>query len=269
VEAANTLRDEAVDLLLLDVEMPEMSGLELVKTMEAPPAVVLVTASEEYAVEAFELAAVDYLVKPVRYARFLEAINRVEGQSGGAAGAAGPGDEPTDERDGPGGDEEAGNAPADPAAGRAGATTASPGGTGAAGPTDPDPTDPDPTDPDSEDPDPAGTSGQDGDPWADEVLFVREGDDLVRVRLADIQYVEAKGDYMLVQTASGQHMVHATMKKIEERLPAGAFVRVHRSYLVRIDQVERIEGDRLLMDGAQIPVGPTYRETLLGRIRSL
>ena len=281
VEAANTLRDEAVDLLLLDVEMPEMSGLELVKTMEAPPAVVLVTASEEYAVEAFELAAVDYLVKPVRYARFLEAINRVEGQSGGAAGAAGPGGESIDGRDGPGGDEEAENAPADPAAGRAGATTASRGGAEAdtraeeaadpagADPADADPVDADPVDADPEDPDPAGTSGQDGDPWADEVLFVREGDDLVRVRLADIQYVEAKGDYMLVQTASGRHMVHATMKKIEERLPAGAFVRVHRSYLVRIDQVERIEGDRLLMGGAQIPVGPTYRETLLERIRSL
>ena len=271
VEAANTLRDEAVDLLLLDVEMPEMSGLELVKTMEAPPAVVLVTASEEYAVEAFELAAVDYLVKPVRYARFLEAINRVEGQSGGAAGAAGPGGESIDGRDGPGGDEEAENAPADPAAGRAGATTASRGGAEAdtrAGEAA-DPADADPADADPEDPDPAGTSGQDGDPWADEVLFVREGDDLVRVRLADIQYVEAKGDYMLVQTASGRHMVHATMKKIEERLPAGAFVRVHRSYLVRIDQVERIEGDRLLMGGAQIPVGPTYRETLLERIRSL
>ncbi len=191
VEAANTLRDEAVDLLLLDVEMPEMSGMELVKMMEDPPAVVLVTASEEYAVEAFELAAVDYLVKPVRYARFLEAINRVEGQSGGAAGASGPGDESIDGRDGLGSDEGAENAPADPA------------------------------DADPADPDPVGTSGQDGDPWADEVLFVREGDDLVRVRLADIQYVEAKGDYMLVHTAAERHMVHATMKKIEERLPAG------------------------------------------------
>ncbi|MCS4169919.1 DNA-binding LytR/AlgR family response regulator [Salinibacter ruber] len=239
VEAANTLRDEAVDLLLLDVEMPEMSGMELVKMMEDPPAVVLVTASEEYAVEAFELAAVDYLVKPVRYARFLEAINRVEGQSGGAAGASGPGDESIDGRDGLGSDEGAENAPADPA------------------------------DADPADPDPVGTSGQDGDPWADEVLFVREGDDLVRVRLADIQYVEAKGDYMLVHTAAERHMVHATMKKIEERLPAGAFMRVHRSYLVRIDQVERIEGDRLLIGGTQIPVGPTYRETLLERIRSL
>ncbi|MCS4117613.1 LytR/AlgR family response regulator transcription factor [Salinibacter ruber] len=239
VEAANTLRDEAVDLLLLDVEMPEMSGMELVKMMEDPPAVVLVTASEEYAVEAFELAAVDYLVKPVRYARFLEAINRVEGQSGGAAGASGPGDESIDGRDGLGSDEGAENAPADPA------------------------------DADPADPDPVGTSGQDGDPWADEVLFVREGDDLVRVRLADIQYVEAKGDYMLVHTAAERHMAHATMKKIEERLPAGAFMRVHRSYLVRIDQVERIEGDRLLIGGTQIPVGPTYRETLLERIRSL
>ncbi|MCS4044707.1 DNA-binding LytR/AlgR family response regulator [Salinibacter ruber] len=228
-----------MDLLLLDVEMPEMSGMELVKMMEDPPAVVLVTASEEYAVEAFELAAVDYLVKPVRYARFLEAINRVEGQSGGAAGASGPGDESIDGRDGLGSDEGAENAPADPA------------------------------DADPADPDPVGTSGQDGDPWADEVLFVREGDDLVRVRLADIQYVEAKGDYMLVHTAAERHMVHATMKKIEERLPAGAFMRVHRSYLVRIDQVERIEGDRLLIGGTQIPVGPTYRETLLERIRSL
>lgn len=229
VEAANTLRETAVDLLLSGVEMPEMSGLQLVKAMESPPAFVLVTGSEEYAVEAFELAAVDYLVKPLRYARFLEAIRRVEGGSGAGARAADPGGQPPDGRDGSGGDEEAESLPADPAR----------------------------------------PSGQNADPSANGVLFVKEGDALVPVSLANIQYVEAKGDYMLVQTTSGQHVVKTTMAKIEEQLPSRMFVRVHRSYLVRIDQIERIEKDWLLMGGAQVSLGPTYRETFLERIWSL
>ena len=207
VEAANALRDGDIDLLLLDVEMPEMSGLELIKSTDASPAVVLVTSSEDYAVEAFELAAVDYLVKPVRYARFLEAINRVESQRMESGSAASP----------------------------------SPN---------------------------ASTQDTDGGK-GENTLFLREDGDLVRVNLTDVQFIEAKGDYMLVQTSSEQHMIHSTLKKIEEQLPSDAFMRVHRSYLARIDQIEKIEEDRLSVGGRQVPIGPTYREALLERVESL
>ena len=76
IEAAATLRTTPVDLLFLDVDMPEMSGLDLLDTLTEPPMVVLVTSSRDHAVAAFEHRVVDYLVKPVAYARFLKAAQK-------------------------------------------------------------------------------------------------------------------------------------------------------------------------------------------------
>ncbi|MCI1189947.1 LytTR family DNA-binding domain-containing protein [Hymenobacter sp. DH14] len=76
VEAAEHLRTNPVDLLFLDVEMPVLSGLDLLRTLQHPPLVVLITSSKDYAVEAFEQAVVDYLVKPVSYPRFLQASQK-------------------------------------------------------------------------------------------------------------------------------------------------------------------------------------------------
>ncbi|OUJ75344.1 LytR/AlgR family response regulator transcription factor [Hymenobacter crusticola] len=76
VKAAEVLRHQPTDLLFLDVEMPLMSGIDLLKTLHNPPMVVLITSSKEYAVEAFEYDVVDYLIKPVSYARFLKAAQK-------------------------------------------------------------------------------------------------------------------------------------------------------------------------------------------------
>ncbi|MCC3151780.1 LytTR family DNA-binding domain-containing protein [Hymenobacter sp. BT770] len=76
IEAAEALRTAPVDLLFLDVEMPLMSGIDLLRTLQNPPMVVLITSSKEYAVEAFEQAVLDYLVKPLSYPRFLQAAQK-------------------------------------------------------------------------------------------------------------------------------------------------------------------------------------------------
>lgn len=76
IKAAEVLRHQAYDLLFLDVEMPLMSGIDLLKTLHHSPLVVLITSSKEYAVEAFEHNVVDYLVKPISYARFLKASQK-------------------------------------------------------------------------------------------------------------------------------------------------------------------------------------------------
>src|SRR5688572_8913872 len=70
------LKSEPVDLVFLDVEMPGMTGIELVKNLDRRPIIILITAKEHYAVEAFELNVADYIVKPVTLARFLSAVNR-------------------------------------------------------------------------------------------------------------------------------------------------------------------------------------------------
>lgn len=78
ISASNYLQSEQVDLIFLDVEMPEMTGLDFVETLHRKPAIVLVTSQEKYAVPAFDLDVTDYIVKPVDYTRFLKAVNRVK-----------------------------------------------------------------------------------------------------------------------------------------------------------------------------------------------
>jgi two-component system, LytTR family, response regulator len=78
IEAANALQRDQVDLLFLDVEMPEMSGLDFLKSLRIKPFVVLISSKEEYAVPAFDLDVTDYIVKPPDYGRFLKAFHKVQ-----------------------------------------------------------------------------------------------------------------------------------------------------------------------------------------------
>lgn len=78
IEAANYLQHSPVDLIFLDIEMPHMSGMELVKSLSAKPQIVFITSRAEHAVEAFEQNVTDYLVKPVTYARFLKAVHKAK-----------------------------------------------------------------------------------------------------------------------------------------------------------------------------------------------
>lgn len=77
-EALQVLQEEAIDLLLLDINMPQMTGLELIRTLSNPPLVILTTAYREYALEGYELNVVDYLLKPISLARFLQAIEKAK-----------------------------------------------------------------------------------------------------------------------------------------------------------------------------------------------
>ena len=78
-EAMNALKDNEIDIILLDIQMPDLTGLELVKSLEKKPAVIFTTAYSEYAVDAFNLAVTDYLLKPFDFQRFIQAINKAIG----------------------------------------------------------------------------------------------------------------------------------------------------------------------------------------------
>lgn len=80
IEAISALRKTNADLIFLDIEMPELSGLELIKGLRNPPAVILITAHRDFAVEAFELNAIDYLVKPISFERFVKSVDRFFGR---------------------------------------------------------------------------------------------------------------------------------------------------------------------------------------------
>lgn len=78
VQAFATLSNTPVDIMFLDIKMPEMNGMDLVKSLKYPPKVILTTAYDEYALEGYELDIVDYLLKPIRFERFLKAVNKVQ-----------------------------------------------------------------------------------------------------------------------------------------------------------------------------------------------
>jgi DNA-binding LytR/AlgR family response regulator len=76
IEAANFLRNKSVDLIFLDIQMPEMTGFQFASTLKNPPAIILTTAFRDYAPEAFDLNVVDYLLKPISFERLLKAVNK-------------------------------------------------------------------------------------------------------------------------------------------------------------------------------------------------
>ncbi|HXB10616.1 MAG TPA: response regulator, partial [Bacteroidia bacterium] len=78
IEALEGIKKEKPDLLLLDVEMPEMTGIDFIKTFHDIPQVILITSKKDYALEAFDFNVTDYIVKPIEYPRFLKAITRAQ-----------------------------------------------------------------------------------------------------------------------------------------------------------------------------------------------
>ena len=107
-------------------------------------------------------------------------------------------------------------------------------------------------------------------------IFVKQEQRLVRVATADLQYVEALGDYVNLHTSRERLTVYGTMKDLETKLPGRDFARVHRKYIVRLDRIMAIEGDAALLDGVRdsgsarppvrVPIGSSYKAGLLSRL---
>jgi len=194
VEAANLLNQSPIDLVFLDIEMPVMSGMEFVRSLTKRPQIILVTAKEEYALEAFDVDVTDYLLKPVTYGRFLQAVQRAQRQA------------------------------------RVSAST---------------------------------------EHKNLSHVFVKSDGRLVKVEFDSIRWIEAQGDYVVIRTKDKRLIVHSTMKAIEEKLPSTLFARVHRSYIVSIDQIDGIEDTTILIDREVIPIGSSYRDNLLQRLNTI
>ena len=199
IEALTVLQSTAVDVLFLDVDMPELTGLELLCALPQPPAVVLCTAHAAHALDAFDLGVADYLLKPVRFERFVKTINRL----------------------------------------RSGAMAASPA--------------------------PAAAPPAEA---ATDAIFLKTDAGTERVRFADLLFLEGYGNFVKCRLASGRTLLTAdTLKHLESELPAGQFLRIHKSYVVNLTQVERLSGNVLQVGTHEVPVGTTYRQEVLRHLR--
>jgi two-component system LytT family response regulator len=215
VEALDALAEHRAELVFLDIQMPELDGLQVAAALpdDPSPAVVFVTAYDAYAVRAFEVDAIDYLLKPVSSERFDAAVARVLERVG-----QGP----------PPGEHEPIRELASKMAGERGYTTR---------------------------------------------FVARRGSRHYFVRTADIDWVEAVGNYVRLCTGETTHMIRETMKGMEARLDPAQFVRIHRSAMVAIDRVRSIEprehGEYLvtMQTGARLVSSRTYTDRLRAIIR--
>ena len=104
-----------------------------------------------------------------------------------------------------------------------------------------------------------------------DILFVKSNSRLVKVNLKDIFYVEALKDYVVLNTQYTRYTIHSTMKDIEKKLDNGDFIRVHRSFIVRIDKIQTIENQTVVLEENKIviPIGGLYRDELLARLNMI
>jgi len=196
MEAYNSINEQPIDLLLLDIEMPGMTGLELIKNLGSKkPLIIFTTAKKDYAVEAFELNVIDYLVKPISPSRFLQAMERAS--------------------------------------------------------------------------DALANSKEEVKFEEQEFVFVKDNGVLKRINVDDILYLEAMGDYVKVHTAQKFHVLHATLKSIEEKLSISKFIRVHRSYIVSLNKIDFIQEGVITINKVTVPIADTYRSILNKRLNLL
>jgi two-component system response regulator LytT len=106
-------------------------------------------------------------------------------------------------------------------------------------------------------------------PESKEHLFVKDNGRLVKIRFDELQFIEAKGDYMVLKCAAQQHSIYTSLKKIKERLPKEQFLQVHRSFIIQLEQIDSLEENSVTIDDKHIPVSKTYMPELLERLNLL
>lgn len=210
-EALDVIVEHRPDLVFLDIQMPELDGFQVVAALddETMPAFVFVTAYDAFAIKAFEVDAIDYLLKPVTPERFAAAVDRVQARLSRSVD-----DDTTVRSMAAKVDEQRGPA----------------------------------------------------------TRFVaRRGQKHYFVRVADIDWIEAEGNYLRLVTGETTHLIRQTMKGVETRLDPSQFVRVHRSAIVAIDRIRSIEAREhgefviTMSSGAKIESSRGYSD----RVRSL
>ncbi len=104
---------------------------------------------------------------------------------------------------------------------------------------------------------------------ADEFIFIRDSNIVRRLKLDDILFAEAMGDYVKLHTIQKFFAIHTTLKAVEERLPASKFIRVHRSFIVSVTKIDSLQDGALVIAGKSVPVADAYRNALNKRLNIL
>jgi DNA-binding LytR/AlgR family response regulator len=191
-EALTYFKNHEADVLFLDIEMPEMNGIEFLKMLSHPPITVFTTAYRDYAFEGFELGVIDFLLKPISYPRFLLAIEKI--------------------RDFLSLKDQNANIEENPAEAPLGS------------------------------------------------VFVKSGVQRIKLNFDEVTYIQGLKDYAIIYTNTGKIVLKGSIKFMHDIFPPNRFMRVHKSFIVAVSRITRIERNRLVVNGNQIPVGRNYKE---------
>ncbi|MBN2425752.1 MAG: response regulator transcription factor [Calditrichaceae bacterium] len=197
LKVIDLLNTNNLDLLFLDIQMPDISGLEFIKTLDRQPYIILTTAYKEYALEGYELNVTDYLLKPFPFNRFVKAVNKVAEQIRKNKLSADVNDKNM-------------------------------------------------------------TLTQ----LEDDFITIRADRKYYKINYNDLIYIKGQKAYVTFYTTKDTITALASFKKLEEKLPANQFIRIHKSYIVSIKQIHTIEGNSVEIAKKILPIGKSYRKKL-------
>lgn len=204
IEAIKFLNKNDIDLIFLDIHMPNFTGFDFIQTLKSPPKIILTTSDKNFALEAFEYdCIVDYIVKPISLARFIKSIEKTKAVVN---------------------------------------TTLTTQQT---------------------------EIKESENTISDTDLYVNIDRRLIKINLASILIIEAKGDYISIKTDTKNYTVHSTLKKIQEKLPDHLFLKIHRSYIINTQKIIDIEDNSVLIAKDVIPVSRSNRPELMKRLNLL
>lgn len=196
LELPSVMDEHAVDLIFLDIQMPKMSGLDFLRTMQNPPMVVITTAFPSYALEGFQLNVLDYLLKPIMFDRFFKAAAKArdyyqlthKGTSTNLVALQ------------------------------------------------------------------------------NDYFFIKCGNKYERIFITDILFIEGMQNYVTIYTLKGKYITLQHLKNWEQHLDGKLFMRVHKSYIVAKNKIDKIEGGSVYIGQHCVPVSRAYRDQVIDEV---
>lgn len=194
MEAFNYLHSNTVDLLFVDIQMPKMNGLDLIKSLTNRPKIIITTAYREFAAEGFDLAILDYLVKPISFDRFLRSISRYSYSQH--------------------------------------------------------------------------TGTEQENSLKDAYMFFKVDRNMVKIYLDEIMHIESLQDYIKIVTLNDTYVTYLRIGFMEDKLPEGHFIRIHKSYIIPIARVESFRHDRVTVAGHEFPIGRVFKQAFIKALQN-
>lgn len=196
LDVLKLVEDHRPDLLFLDIQMPDLTGIQLSAILKDKVRIVFTTAYPQFALEGFEYNAVDYLLKPIAFERFVTAVEKARKLVVAEAKGATP------------------------------------------------------------------------EPAPEDFFFVKTDgrNRFRRIALDEVLYLESIRNYVVIHTPDEQVITYSTLRSFEESLPARRFVRIHKSFVVALDKIEKTDTADVWIGGKSLPLGDTYKADFFQRI---